>query len=269
MLLIMSRVLVQPAISIHRPRRRFDEYVDYAIKQDFNFELVDFAIPVHTRAEASRFAKTYASDKRLKGRLTSMHGVFIDLYLNSPDVAIRKVAEDRIIQNLEVAQQLKVKYVVFHTNSLPMINKKEYADGWVTAHAAFWSKMLKKYDCTILLENMWDDSPELLKRVIKTVGSSRLGVCFDIGHANVFSRVPVEVWFSKLGRHMPYLHLNDNDGQHDYEWPPGRGSVDWEGFSRLVQKYCDNPLAVIEVPDLKAIKSSIAYLKKNQVYPFV
>lgn len=198
-----------------------------------------------------------------------MHGFFIDLYLNSPDPTVRKIAENRIIENLEIAKHLKIQYVVFHTNLLPMINKKEYVDGWVSAHVAFWSRILKRYKCTILLENMWDATPEPLQRVIKAVHSQRLGVCFDIGHCNVFSQVPVEEWFKQLGKHMPYLHLNDNDGTHDYEWPPGKGSIDWKYFTQLVQKYCDDPIAVIEVPDLKAIKSSVMYLRKNQIYPFL
>jgi sugar phosphate isomerase/epimerase len=181
---------------------------------------------------------------------------------------VKKVAQDRIIQNLEIAKKLDLKYTVFHTNSLPMMGKEDYYENWVKEHVAFWKEMISKYDVTILLENMWDKTPEYVARVFEEVDSPRLKLCFDTGHHHIFSEVSLEDWFKRLGKHIACFHLNDNHGDKDSELTLGEGTFPWKEWGDLVLKYCDSPIVVMEMKNLEMIDKSVNFLKEQKVYPF-
>lgn len=257
----MTRALIQPSIDT------FDEYSKFAKDNDLGFEIVDFAFPDVLSERYENVLKKY-EEKQDKSKLLSAHGAFFDLYINSPDFAVKDVARKRIIQNLETAQKLGLKFVVFHTNCLPMMGREAYYDNLVKEHVVFWKEMVEKFDVTILLENMWDKTPKYIARVIERVDSPKIGVCLDTGHHNVFSEAPLEEWFSHLGKYTPYLHLTDNKGDYDAELVLGEGTIDWKKFSELVKQYCNSPYVVIEVADLQMIETSMKFLKRNKIYPF-
>ena len=255
------RILIQPTLAT------FDEYQKYANENNFDFEIVDFASSDVLDSSPEELVKQYLA-KEDSSRLISMHGAFIDLYINSPDSTIKKAAQNRIIQNLEIAKELGLKYVIFHTNNLPMMGREAYYEGWVKEHVSFWKEIIARYDVTILLENMWDKTPEYVARVIEEVNSPQLKLCFDTGHFNVFSEVPIEEWFKRLGSNIAYLHLNDNKGDRDSELTLGEGTIDWKKVSDLVLEHCNKPLVVIELKNLQMIESSVLYSKKNKLYPY-
>ncbi len=258
----MNKVLIQPTIDT------LPDYEDYVGKNGYNFEVVDFAFPNILDSKYLFVVKRYKSESKFPEKIIAMHGAFLDLYINSPDPMIKKVSEDRIIRNLEIGKELNIKYIVFHTNIFPMIEKESYYRNWVNAHVDFWKSITKKYKITVLLENMWDKNPDGMAEVIEKVNSPYLKALFDTGHANVFSKVPMKTWFEKLEKNIVYIHLNDNMGDGDTELPPGKGSIDWKEFDHLVRKYCDSPLLCLEVKDLNWVKESVSYLESNHIYPF-
>lgn len=255
----MGKVIIQPTI------RTFNDYKIYADKNGFHFEIVDFAYP---NANSLNLIKEYK--KKLKGntKKLSMHGSFLDIYINSPTETIRKASEKIILENLSVAKKLGIKSAIFHTNSLPMMGREKYYENWVNSHTVFWKNTMKKFDITILLENMWDKSPKLIKQVIKNVESKKLRVCFDTGHCNIFSEVSMEEWFKEVGSLIECIHLNDNLGKIDNELPLGEGNIDWKKFDDYVKKYCNKPNVVLEHGSLKDIEKSIQFLKKHKIYPY-
>ncbi len=258
----MNKVLIQPTIDTLK------EYEGYAEKTGYDFEVIDFAFPNILNSEYTHVVKRYQSEAKFPEKIIAAHGAFMDLYINSPDPAIKKVSEDRIIRNLEIAKDLNIKFVAFHTNALPMIEKESYYRNWINAHVDFWKGITEKYKITVLLENMWDKNPDGMVEVIEKVNSPYLKALFDTGHANVFSKVPMKTWFEKLGKNIVYIQLNDNMGDGDTELPPGKGNIDWKEFDHLVKEYCDNPLFCLEVKDLNWVKESVSYLESNHIYPF-
>jgi sugar phosphate isomerase/epimerase len=253
----MAKTLIQPTI------QTLDEFTPYAAEHGFEFELVDWVEPDLEESEYAKLVKEYTA--RLKEvSAFSVHGAFIDLYIHSPVRAVREQAQKTIRKNLAAAQSLGVQYVVFHTNYLPMLP----AQPWIDGQVAFWSKVIKDYDLTVLLEPMWDKDPQNLEAVLDAVDSPKLQVCFDTGHCAVFSDVPMSDWFATLGSRIPYIHVNDNQGKEDQELPVGEGIIDWKAFTGLVDAHCDNPHLVIENWDLPDIRTSVAYMTKHGVYPF-
>ena len=78
-------------------------------------------------------------------------------------------------------------------------------------------------------------SSDLMRELIKEVGSKSLGLVFDTGHFFVQKEI-LPLAFEKLHENVFLIHLCDNDGCRDYHWAPGKGKIDWENFLRVVIK---------------------------------
>ncbi|PZS06957.1 MAG: hypothetical protein DLM64_15600 [Solirubrobacterales bacterium] len=99
----MHGLLSQPTVDT------LDEYETFAADHNLGFELVDFAYPNVLDGDARAVVDRYKSlpDPR---RLVSAHGPFLDLYLNSPDPAVRAVAVERIKKTLALADELELQH---------------------------------------------------------------------------------------------------------------------------------------------------------------
>jgi len=202
------------------------------------------------------------------GGIVSLHGVFQDICVHSSDNKIAEVSKERILRNLEIASFLDAKYVVFHGNLNPLIRGERYINNWLERNANFWSEILKKYHATVLLENLWEPTPEMFRKLLDQVGSPRLKICFDTGHANIFSKVPFKDWFDMLNQDIPYVHINDNKGEVDNELVPGDGTINWRDFTNIVEEYQINPEIVLEVGTLEKTRQSLTCLETQGTYPF-
>ena len=80
------------------------------------------------------------------------------------------------------------------------------------------------------MQNVFDEDPEALSMLIEKVNSPDFGLCFDTGHFNIFSTVPMEHWFESLGKRIVEVHLHDNDGTDDFHWALGKGDIDFRKF---------------------------------------
>jgi len=125
-----------------------------------------------------------------------------------------------------------------------------------------------KYNLIVLLENLWEPTPEVFRRLLDQVGSPRLKICFDTGHANIFSRVPFKEWFDQLNQDIPYVHISDNKGEVDDELIPGDGIINWHEFTNILEDCQVNPEIVLEVCTLEKTKQSLKYLEMQKIYPF-
>jgi sugar phosphate isomerase/epimerase len=259
----MSKIFLQPP-----DHRSFDEFLIYARRGGHNLEIACFADPNLLDGNWAEVLEDHRRKLRHFEGTVSLHGPFLGLYIHSRDSKIRAVARDRILQGMEIAKGLGGKYVVFHGNFIPLIGQKSYKRNWIDQNADFWSEMLGKYEVTVLLENLWEPAPELFREVLEKVSSPRLKICFDTGHASIFSEVPFEEWFSVLGDSIAYVHVNDNDGTVDDELAPGEGKINWREFSDLIEKHRIAPNIVFEVGTLEKTIHSIEYFERNKIYPF-
>ncbi len=199
-----------------------------------------------------------------------MHGPYIDLYVNSPDPYIRQASKRRIVDSVNYASELGIDRIVFHTNHLPCTTKPEYTTSWRAASADFWRDLCSAWDGTILLENMWDDGPDLLSSLLATIGPGNLGTCLDLGHANIFSDVPLAVWIAELSSHLRYIHVSDNHGTADDALPPGEGNIDWLAVTAALGKCATRPdvMLGIGLGGPEAIVAADDYLRAHDHYPY-
>lgn len=254
----MSKFLIIPQIN------NIDESLKLAEKYGFGFEFNDFFFP------------DVLDDKRRTDELIgkykacglpnycTMHGAFFDVLIFSDDREIRKISEMRIRQSLDIARQLEVKGVVFHTNHTPDITTKLYLNNWLDRNEDFWRRILSEYpDVQVYMENMFDDSPRLLSLLASRMADvSSFGVCFDYAHAVIFGS-DIDDWVTSLSPYVKHMHINDNDLKNDLHLAVGEGQLNWQHFKDSFEKKLSGANSVlIETSSIDRQKRSAEFLKE-------
>jgi sugar phosphate isomerase/epimerase len=103
--------------------------------------------------------------------------------------------------------------------------------------------------------------------LIEKINHPDFGFCFDTGHFNLFSTVPMEQWFEALGSRLVEVHLHDNDGTADAHQALGQGTIDFDKFFGLMSTRAPMPVFTIEAHDKNDIETSLervqALITKN------
>ena len=247
----------------------FNALLKYAKEHRYNLEITTFILPDFLGANGQEILRDFQQKLHGFKGAVSVHGACIDLVINSEDKKVREVTKQRIFQSLEIARELKAERVVFHGNFNPLMqNDEHYKLNWIERNAIFWPEVLENYPPTVVLENTFEPTPEMFRALLGEVSSSRLKVCLDMGHMNVWSKVPLEEWIAVLGEDIHSMHIHDNKGDYDYHLVPGKGTINWQEFSDLIAKYQIDPDIVFEVKTLETTIQSLKYFREENLYPF-
>lgn len=198
----------------------------------------------------------------------TMHGAFLDVTIHSSDPRIREVSMQRIHQSMEIAKQMGLKGVVFHTGRLAGFRVDYYLTQWKEQNAAFFRKLAEDYpEQQIYMENMFDEAPDILAGLAEEMKEVRnFGVCLDYAHAALTGCTGKE-WIETLAGYIRHTHINDNDLKNDLHQPLGEGQIDWENFDHLFRKHQLDASVLIEVNGYEAQKKSLAYMRQHEIYP--
>lgn len=247
-----------------------DCYVKFAEEYKAAFEYNEFYVPaiMDDPVSIKNIMRRYQSTGRDCSKDT-LHGAFFDVCINSGDPKIFKVSDYRVHQSMEIAQEIGVKAVIFHTNYIVNFKLKSYLDTWLNLNEIYWRKILEEFpNQMVYIENMFDEGPEMITKLAeKMQNEPRFGICFDLAHAKI-SGTPVQKWLDCLRSYITHIHINDNDGIEDLHRPVGTGILDWEQFSRFGKSLEQEPSILIEVRNFADLQQSIQYMKENGIYPF-
>jgi sugar phosphate isomerase/epimerase len=158
-------------------------------------------------------------------------------------------AMDEVKRALEVAEQINVDSMVIHLGNS--------GDSWSPReleHSLTAIEHLKAFahplGVKLHVENLQNDvaTPVNLLEILTVGHFDSVGVCLDVGHANL-SFEGVESAIETLGTRVKQLHLHDNHGAKDgigkdeHLWPMNpaeTGSVDW---TVVAKKFSALPVA--------------------------
>ncbi len=163
-----------------------------------------------------------------------------------PDKSHRIDAMDEVKRALETAEYLHFHNLVVH------LGDKE--DTWSPRTLEHGLTALEHLDAfatplgvRILAENLTSDptTPEHLIQILNAGHLDRIGVCLDLGHANI--TVGIREAILTLGPRIGSLHVHDNNGFRDEHLWPGQGSIDWPATFDLLAKHASVPVAVLEI----------------------
>jgi sugar phosphate isomerase/epimerase len=173
---------------------------------------------------------------------------------------------------ISYAAEVGATHVVYHAANLPDGPASEDARLAETRSLAAHAAKAERLGVIIALENLapvypspdaLSFTPSILRTMAKRISSPAVGLCLDIGHANIVAGLrhtdPLELIEPALDRAVLF-HLHDNLGARrgdssspeldplrlDLHLPPGRGNVPWDRLAPLLARKGGAPL-VLEV----------------------
>ncbi len=186
---------------------------------------------------------------RDEGLTITFHAPFYDLRPGAVDRRIREVTVERLNQVFELVPYFKPESIVCH----PSFDSRYYVsndDLWLENSRDTWMRFLAMadgMDTVIVLENVYENNPEILNRLINSLNKfDNIRFCFDTGHFNAFSNVPLEEWMESLGTCIGEIHLHDNDGRTDEHAPVGEGNFPFRRFFEFLSENDIRPIITIE-----------------------
>ena len=188
------------------------------------------------------------------------HAPFAELYPAAIDPRARQLALDRLEQAYARMRALGLRRMVAHSGYVPRV----YFPEWhVERSIGFWREFLaaKSEDFELLIENVLDDTPDLLRDILRGLNDPRAGACLDVGHAFVASEVTLNKWIEALRPFLRHVHLHDNDGAFDWHAPLGAGRIDIPAVLESLPETC-----TITLENMDAAPS-LAWLKSHGYLP--
>lgn len=207
--------------------------------------------------------------ERLRERLDwnpalTLHAPFVDLNPGAVDPMVRSVTQLRFRQLMDAAAILRPRAAVFH----PGWDKWRYSgrkDLWLENCIEAWkvvAESASRIGMRVAVENVFDEDPDAIALLFEKIDLPDFGFCFDTGHFNIFSKVPMEQWFESLGSRIVEVHLHDNDGTADSHWALGRGRFDFKRFFQLLKQQPAAPVYTIEAHDKDEVEVSIEKVRE-------
>jgi sugar phosphate isomerase/epimerase len=182
---------------------------------------------------------------------------------------------DRAMEGLlSYAAEVGAGYVVYHAANFldrPASEDKLLAE---TRSLAIAANVAERLGVVIAIENLapvfpgpdvLSFTPSVLHTMANRIGSPALGICLDVGHANVVAGLrrtdPMELIEPALN-HTVLFHLHDNLGARrggetppeldplrlDLHLPPGRGNVPWDRLAARLRGHATPLLLEVHPP---------------------
>lgn len=197
----------------------------------------------------------------------TVHGPFMDLSPSSPDPDIVAVTQKRFDQLLHILPAISPWTLVAHAGYDP---RRHFfmADVWLERSLAFFKKVAQRTQdagCRLMLENVFEESPEDLLPLLQGLDSEAIGVCLDVGHMNAMSTVGLDHWLSVLGERIGEIHLHDNLGARDSHLAMGQGTIDFKRLFHFIAE--KKPILTLEPHEETDLFGSLAYLEKHFLLP--
>lgn len=196
----------------------------------------------------------------------SLHGPFLDLNPMTYDSLILEATTKRYEQVYEAARRLEAEKIVFHTCLMP---DAYLLIGWAERMAEFFKRFLDGKDgIMVVMENVFDRTPEPMLEVARLVDRPDFKLCLDIGHANCYSEVSVLDWANCFGNYVNHVHVHDNTGEKDSHMALEEGNIPYQEVLALLKQNNPQMDCTIECSSIERVKQSYAclsLLKENGI----
>ena len=218
---------------VHVPYDKIDAYLSFINRYRINLEVYfsSQSLDSFRHSDISGLRRRIEYDPSF-----TIHAPFMDLSPGAVDAKVRAITLERFAQVFDIAGVLKPKAIVFHSG----YEKWKYAlktDLWLENSLRTWKPLLGRavdMGLKIAIENIFEDEPANLRLLMEEMGSEHFGICFDTGHFNLFSKVPLIDWMRELAPYIVELHLHDNNKTFDDHIAIGAGTFDFADlFSTL------------------------------------
>lgn len=189
-----------------------------------------------------------------------LHAPFSELFPCAIDRKARELAAYRYRQAISLATSYHAEKVIIHGGYDPQIY---YPIWYIEQSILFWKSFLKESSgIQIVLENVFEEEPNMLLDIIKGVGDPRLRMCLDVGHVNTYSKIPVLEWTKQCAPYISHFHIHNNDSTCDSHSPLMQGSIPMKSLFDRASAWCPNASYTLEVMNAA---DSVCWLMDNDI----
>lgn len=201
-----------------------DDY-DTAAEYGLGLEIAEFCTAMNMDGELYEIFDSNVRIKMKSAQRFLFHGPFADLSPCCIDPRVRQVSLERFCQAVELAGHYGIKRVILHSGFIPQVH---FPHWFHEEGVKFWQELLALLpaDVEICLENVMDPNPGLLTALVRKVNDPRLGLCLDVGHANVTESHTLLQWLEAFRPYLRHVHLHNNDGKTDAHDTLDSGTID-------------------------------------------
>ncbi|MBN1103735.1 MAG: sugar phosphate isomerase/epimerase [Deltaproteobacteria bacterium] len=218
-------------------------FMDARINPEISFDAT--TMESHSRSEFVHVSEQLQSHDLA----VTLHFPFMDLSPGSPDPGVRDLTRRRFQELLPLLSVFKPKAVVCHAG----FESRRYGfirQIWTRNSIATWSPLaesIRNEGGVLMLENVFEDSPDDIREVFEEIGDLGVKFCLDTGHGMAFSSTPLTEWIGGLAPFLGQVHLHDNRGVQDDHLALGQGIIDFERFLRRLRE-------VLQIPPLVTLE---------------
>lgn len=175
-----------------------------------------------------------------------LHAPSNELFPCAIDEKAAELAAYRYRQAIDLAKRYGSKKVVIHGGYHPWMY---YPVWYVGQSVAFWKQFLMKEDpgVEIVLENVLETQPDLMLDILEGVDDPRLRMCFDVGHINAYSYIPILDWLETCAPWISHIHINNNDGKEDQHCGLKNGNIPIKEVLQRIEALCPDATITLEV----------------------
>ena len=204
--------------------------------------------------------------KKLEGiSRSTLHAPYNELFPCAIDKKARALAADRYRQAIDLAKRYGSPKVVIHGGYNPWIY---YPVWYVEQCIVFWKDFLQEDPgVEICLENVLETEPQWLLDIVKGVDHPKFRMCFDVGHASAYSKIPLMTWLESWAPYISHFHVHNNDGfgdngTADQHRPLYEGTIPMKQLLQRIGQLCPEATIALE---LMNTRSSVQWLVEEQI----
>ena len=214
-----------------------------AARHGLGLEIAEYCTASNLDAPIPQVLAAAESHRQAASRFV-FHAPFNELCPAAIDPLVRAVTRRRFLQAAALAKRYGAEKMVVHSGFIPLV----YYPEWYAPQAAdFWRGMLEETDGLIFcVENVLEESPDVLLQTAELVGDPRLRVCLDVGHALCQSG-ELAPWLDALAPYCSHVHLHNNSGAHDEHRALFDGALDMAALIRQLERLAPQATYTLEV----------------------
>ena len=214
--------------------------------------------------------EVYIAHKKMRKGFSNriaIHGPFIGIHYGHYDHLLSEGVENRMNKVFDIVEELKPDTLILHTGYTDVVSKFKIEDQWLDSISNYWISNIKKYEkvgTRVVLENLAETEPYLMKELAERVKSEYFGLCLDVGHVNLVSNLKPEKWIKELKDKLYHIHLHDNKGDEDSHKPLGEGNINFETFFKALKLFVPDVTISLEVEsDSQTLKDNLNIVLNN------
>ena len=196
-----------------------------------------------------------------------LHAPYNELFPHAIEPAVVRLAEKRYTDSYDICLNYGIKKMIVHANFVASLYFSGY---FITQQIKFWKKFLKEHpgDTQLVIENVMENEPWLITKIVEGVDDERFKMCLDLGHANLHAGTTLDQWIDECAPYVSHLHIHNNNGPSnsgfagagDLHRGLGNGIIDYEYMLKKVEEKITYPDLTLTIESYE-MKESAQWLR--------